>query len=326
MRVLITGAAGFIGQQVLADLSAHYPDWTLIAADIRALGQQWLKPNLESVTLDISQPQQVHDCIAAWQPQAIVHLASVVTPPPGMNEAQLHAIDVGGTRAVLKAALANGVEQLIVTSSGAAYGYFPENAEWIDEEDPLRGHAQFAYAKHKREVEQLLAQARRQQPELKQLVLRPGTILGKRVNNQITDMFKKHSVMGIRGSDSRFVFIWDQDVVSIIRQGLERSSAGIYNLAGDGALSLREIAQILGKPYRALPACLIAGALRVLKPLGLTQYGPEQLDFLRYRPVLANRRLKEEFGYRPRYTSREAFMAFLAAQGVEAYGALVPRL
>jgi len=32
--------------------------------------------------------------------------------------------------------------------------------------------------------------------------------------------------------------------------------------------------------------------------------------------VLANRRLKEEFGYTPRYTSREAFIAFLDAQGV----------
>lgn len=318
MRVLITGAAGFIGQQVLLDLSAHHPEWTLIAADIRALGQQWLKPNVEAVTLDIADARQVRDCVATWQPQAIVHLASVVTPPPGMSEATLHAIDVGGTRAVLDAALAHGVEQLVVTSSGAAYGYYPENAEWIDEQDPLRGHAQFAYAKHKREVEQLLASAREHSPQLRQLVLRPGTILGKRVNNQIIDLFKKRAVMGVKGSDSRFVFIWDQDVVSIIRQGLERASSGIYNLAGDGALSLREIAEILGKPYRPLPPGLIRTALRVLKPLGLTQYGPEQLDFLRYRPVLANRRLKEEFGYRPRYTSREAFLAFLDAQGVEA--------
>ena len=136
------------------------------------------------------------------------------------------------------------------------------------------------------------------------------------VNNQITDMFKKRAVLGIQGSDSRFVFIWDQDVVSIIRKGLEKGASGIFNLAGDGALSLREIAQILRKPYRPLPAGLIQGVLRVLKPLRLSQYGPEQVDFLRYRPVLANRRLKEEFGYTPRYTSREAFIAFLDAQGV----------
>ncbi|GLK87436.1 SDR family oxidoreductase [Pseudomonas turukhanskensis] len=313
MRVLITGAAGFIGQQLLNELAVQHPKWTLIAADIRPQTKQGLKMNVEPVLLDISQHKQVLECVAAWKPEAIVHLASVVTPPRGMSDAQLHAIDVGGTRSIVEAALANNVQQLIVTSSGAAYGYFPENAEWIDENDPLRGHDHFAYAKHKREVEELLAVTRRKHPALKQLVLRPGTILGKRVNNQITDMFKKRAVLGIKGSDSRFVFIWDQDVVAIIRQGLESSAQGIFNLAGDGALSLSEIAGILGKPYRPLPAGLISGALRVLKPLGLSQYGPEQLDFLRYRPVLNNRRLKEEFGYQPRYTSREAFMAFLEA-------------
>ena len=316
MRILITGAAGFLGQQLLADLAVQQPNWTLFAADIREIPANLLRSNVQPLHLDISLKAAVFKTVAECQPQAIVHLASVVSPPPGMSEATLHAIDVDGTRAIIEAAAANGVEQLIITSSGAAYGYYPENAEWIDEDDPLRGHNKFAYAKHKREVEEVLVRARIAHPQLRQLILRPGTILGKRVNNQITDMFKKRAVLGIQGSDSRFVFIWDQDVVSIIRKGLEKGASGIYNLAGDGALSLREIAQILRKPYRPLPAALIQGVLRVLKPLRLSQYGPEQVDFLRYRPVLANRRLKEEFGYTPRYTSREAFIAFLDAQGV----------
>ena len=316
MRILITGAAGFLGQQLLADLAVQQPNWTLFAADIREIPANLLRSNVQPLHLDISLKAAVFKTVLECQPQAIVHLASVVSPPPGMNEATLHAIDVDGTRAIIEAAAANGVEQLIITSSGAAYGYYPENAEWIDEDDPLRGHNKFAYAKHKREVEEVLVRARIAHPQLRQLILRPGTILGKRVNNQITDMFKKRAVLGIQGSESRFVFIWDQDVVSIIRKGLEKGASGIYNLAGDGALSLREIAQILRKPYRPLPAGLIQGVLRVLKPLRLSQYGPEQVDFLRYRPVLANRRLKEEFGYTPRYTSREAFIAFLDAQGV----------
>jgi UDP-glucose 4-epimerase len=316
MRILITGAAGFIGQQLLADLAVQQPTWQIHAADIRALPANLQRANVYALHLDISQREAVFKAVAECRPQAIVHLASVVSPPPGMSEATLHAIDVEGTRALIDAAALQGVAQVIITSSGAAYGYYPENAEWIDEHDPLRGHEQFAYAKHKREVEELLAQARMTHPQLRQLILRPGTILGKRVNNQITDMFKKRAVLGIKGSDSRFVFIWDQDVVSIIRKGLEQGASGIYNLAGDGALSLREIAQILQKPYRPLPAGLIQWALKLLKPLRLSQYGPEQVDFLRYRPVLANRRLKEEFGYTPRYTSREAFIAFLDAQGV----------
>jgi UDP-glucose 4-epimerase len=43
----------------------------------------------------------------------------------------------------------------------------------------------------------------------------------------------------------------------------------------------------------------------------LGRYGPEQVDFLRFRPVLSNRRLKEEFGYRPAKTTAEAFEYFV---------------
>jgi UDP-glucose 4-epimerase len=86
-------------------------------------------------------------------------------------------------------------------------------------------------------------------------------------------------------------------VVGAILHGIESAKVGIFNVAGDGKLSIYEIAQRLGKSCRVLPAGLIQTALWVLKKLKLTQYGPEQLDFLRYRPVLLNTRLKEEFGY-----------------------------
>ena len=48
-------------------------------------------------------------------------------------------------------------------------------------------------------------------------------------------------------------------------------------------------------------------ALAVLKILGKTQYGPEQVDFIRYRPVLSNERLKTVFRYKPKKTSEEVF-------------------
>jgi UDP-glucose 4-epimerase len=48
--------------------------------------------------------------------------------------------------------------------------------------------------------------------------------------------------------------------------------------------------------------------------LGISRYGPEQLDFLRYRPVLLNTALKTRFGYTPQKTSAQAFEAFVAAR------------
>ena len=63
-----------------------------------------------------------------------------------------------------------------------------------------------------------------------------------------------------------------------------------------------------------LPAWLLRGLLTVLHPLGVVQYGPEQVMFLQYRPVLSNARLKRDFAYTPRYTSLEALDALLEAQ------------
>ena len=121
-----------------------------------------------------------------------------------------------------------------------------------------------------------------------------------------------HCLISFYVKDNAWHFVCEEKYQRLLRDGRE----GIFNLAGDGALSLKEIAELLGKPYHALPAGLIRAALRVLKPLGLSPYGPEQVDFLRYRPVLNNRRLKQEFGFSPRYSSREAFLAFLRAQGI----------
>ena len=151
-------------------------------------------------------------------------------------------------------------------------------------------------------------------PALAQTVLRIGTILGERVDNQITALFDKPRLLAIRGSKSPFVFIWDEDVTGAIVHALRAQRVGCFNLAGDGALPLREIARRLGKPVLELPAGLLRAALAVGSALGLSRYGPEQLDFLRYRPVLLNAALKEVLGYVPGKTSAEAFEAFVAAR------------
>ena len=301
--VLVTGSAGYLGSQVVAELAAR-KDIACVALDVREPGRR-----LDGVAYEIAdiRAPEVDAIVARHTPQMVVHLASIVTPGKKSNREFEYSVDVEGTRNLLEACVRHRVRRVIVSSSGAAYGYHADNPEWLSESDPVRGNRSFAYSWHKRLVEEMLADYRVRQPQLEQVIFRIGTILGATVHNQITDLFEKPRLIAIRGSASPFVFIHDQDVVAAIVRGVDSPVTGIFNVAGDGKLDIDEIAARLGKRCVVLPAGLLQAALWLLKKLGLTQYGPEQIDFLRYRPVLANRRLKEEFGYVPKLTSAEVF-------------------
>lgn len=312
-RILVTGADGFLGRGLVAAL-AQRPGAFLVATDVRAVEPARQQAGVVYRVLDVRDPG-IGGVLAEHGIDTVVHLASIVTPGKGSTRELEYAVDVGGMRNVLTACLAHGVRHLVVSSSGAAYGYHADNPPWITEDQPLRGHEAFAYAHHKRLVEEMLAEARRHRPALAQTVLRIGTILGERVDNQITALFEKPRPIAIAGSDSPFVFIWDEDVVGALLHALDGAGPpGCYNLAGDGALTIHEIAARLGKRPRVFPAGLLRAVLAVGRALGVSRYGPEQIDFLRYRPVLLNTALKERFGYVPKKTSADAFEAFVAAR------------
>ena len=307
-RVLVTGGAGFLGSHVVAALAGH-PDVALVVTgdvrrpehpvdgvvyddcDVTAAGS--LTPLLERHGIDV-----------------VVHLAAIVSP--GRDTALEYRVDVDGTRNVLDACLRAGVRRMVVSSSGAAYGYHADNPEWLRETDPVRGNEEFPYSRHKRLVEEMLADARAQHPQLEQVVFRIGTILGPAVRNQITALWDGQRILRVAGADSPFVFVWVDDVAAAMARAATDGPAGIYNVAGDGCLTVREIAARLGKPTITVPAWLLAFALRVGRMLRLTVHGPEQVRFLRYRPVLCNDALTRDFGFTPAKTSSEAFEAYLA--------------
>jgi UDP-glucose 4-epimerase len=314
--VLVTGAAGYVGRLCVAALAQRRGELSaLVALD-------WAETDpanrLDGVVYkqgDICDPALV-DVFREQGIDTVVHLASIVRVPKGAPEDLAYRVDVLGTQNILDACEAVNAKRLIVTSSGAAYGYHPDNPDWLDEEDPLRGNDEFEYSKHKRIVEGMLAKWREERPELRQVVFRPGTIVGPDVHSPVTDLFEKPVILGIIGSDSPFVFIWDQDLVACLVDAVFSDKVGVFNQAGDGALTPREIARILDKPYVPLPATLVKGILWLLKSLRLGENGPERVKFLQYRPVLSNRRLKEEYGYTPELTSREAFELYARARGL----------
>ena len=312
--ILVTGAGGYLGGQLIAALAkGEIPASRITAVDVRETPTERRLAGIDYRQADVRSPALIQ-LFGECKADIVVHLASIVTPGKKSNREFEYSVDVLGTENVLKACASARAKKIIVSSSGAAYGYYPDNPRWITEDCPIRGNEVFAYAHHKRLVEEMLARWRTEHPELEQVVLRIGTILGETVKNQITDLFDKPRLVAIRGSDSPFVFIWDQDVVGSILHAIATDKTGVYNVAGDGALTIFEIAAKLDKRCVVLPALLVRTALGALKTLRLTQYGPEQLDFLRYRPVLLNTRLKTEFGYVPKLTSAQVFNLFIESR------------
>lgn len=311
MKVLITGAAGSLGQCLINKLVKD-SSIEVYASDIKANPFSECE-NLHYRTFDL-RDQAFTDWVTKIKPDQVIHLASILQISAQMTREQAYDIDVKATKKLLETSVELNIKKFIITTSGAAYGYFAENKDIITEERQPRGNEDYFYSAHKAEVEATMAEYRIKQPQLKQLIFRPGAILGPNFEGPVVNLFQQKFITGVLGYPGPFNFIWSEDVVDFIIEGVNTDITGEYNVAGDGILSMAQIAKKLNKIYLPLPALLIQLVLAIAKPLGLTQYGPEQIKFIKYRPVLSNEKIKSHFKHQPRYNSEQVIDVFLEQQ------------
>lgn len=308
-NILIFGGGGYIGSECIKRLAQKLEQFgAVVCADVREIPAERRLSGITYVVSDIRK-DDLAALMRAHAINSVVNLAAIVAP--GKDRDFEYQVDVVGATRVLEACVEAGVSQLVYTSSGAAYGYYADNPEWLDENDPIRGNVEFSYSDHKRIVEHLLAEYREKHPGLRQLIFRPGTVLGEHTNNRITNLFHRPVLMGVTGTDTPFVFVWDQDVADAVAKGILEDRSGIFNLVGDGVVTFRDIARLTGAKFKQIPPWLMKVLLFFLQKLGITDYGPEQVMFIQYRPCMSNKRLKEEFGFTPTMNSMQAFEFYL---------------
>jgi len=223
-RILITGASGMVGRRLVRLLCASGHD--VIATDLAPSSDLPTAATFARMDVSSDDPMRI---VCEEAPDAVIHLASVLEPK---DRDLAYRVDVVGTRHVLEACLRAKVRRLVVTSSGAAYGYHADNAPRLTEEDPIRGNPEFAYSDHKRQVENILAEARRSAPQLEQVVLRVCTVLGAGVENQITALFRKPRLIALSGSESPFVFIWTEDLARILERAATQGPPRCFQCCG----------------------------------------------------------------------------------------------
>lgn len=131
-KVVVTGAAGFIGSHVVEALLARGD--TVVGIDNfdsfydpdlkRAnLAEAMLHPSFELVEADVRDAAAIRRVVDAFHPDAIVHLAARAGVRPSIQDPALYAaVNVLGTTVVLESARAGKISRLIVASSSSVYG------------------------------------------------------------------------------------------------------------------------------------------------------------------------------------------------------------
>lgn len=120
MKVIITGAAGFIGRHLAAHcLAAGH---SVLGLDVQEPGQEW--PSAEFECCDIRDAARLSDRIAAFRPERIFHLAAQSYPTVSLLRPwETIEINVRGTVNVFEGLRAAGLKALVVVAcSSAEYG------------------------------------------------------------------------------------------------------------------------------------------------------------------------------------------------------------
>lgn len=243
MKLLVTGAGGFIGRHLVSHLShshevfalvrdrdTHFPGEkvSIIATDLR----DPLDPNQLPSTVDV-----------------IIHLAQANVPlPKGVNE--ILAVNTGSTKHLLDYGRKARAKRFILASSGDVYG---ERLGPSKETDPANATSLYAVSKRAAEM---LTQA--YSDDMQICILRLFHPYGPQQSGRLIPRFadaiqKREPIKLNRGGRPHLTPIHIDDVLRTFAQAIQSSYSGILNVAGDRAVSVRELAEEIGRVVEAKP-------------------------------------------------------------------------
>jgi UDP-glucose 4-epimerase len=126
-QILVTGAAGFIGSHTVDRLLAAGHEVTGVD-NFRTGRREHLQhaqaaPGFALHELDVAAPGALARLVAEVRPEAIIHLAALVSVPESIANPELnYTLNVAATHRVAEAARVQRVPRLVFASSAAVYG------------------------------------------------------------------------------------------------------------------------------------------------------------------------------------------------------------
>ncbi len=181
MKVLVTGAGGFIGSHVVEELLAHGHSVRAFLhynSEGRIGNLRFLEDSgaarPETIHGDIRDRRSVREAAAGCD--AILHLAALIGIPYSYTAPESYIeTNLNGTFHVLEAARELGTQRVVVTSTSEVYGTAIRSP--IDEDHPLQGQSPYSASKIAADK---MAEAYACSFELPVVVLRPFNTYGPR--------------------------------------------------------------------------------------------------------------------------------------------------
>lgn len=291
MKILLTGAGGQIGSDLITALGAQ--GHRIVATDLRP------RTSTDEVTwrtLDVVDAAAVDQLFAEESPEVVYHLAAILSATGEKNPALAYAVNQTGTWNVLEACRTRGVRQLLFCSSIAVYG--PGLPDPTPDDVGLRPSTMYGVTKAAGEM---LCEYYRKRYDLDCRGVRfPGLISASLPGGGSTDYALFMYVDGVRvGSyqafarpDTRVPLMYMPDgvrgLLELAAAPRERLTRAVYNIAGFSPRA-DEIAASVG---RAVPGINITYQPDPLRQ-GILDSWPRALD-----DTCARR----DWDWAPRYT------------------------
>jgi UDP-glucose 4-epimerase len=270
MRVLVTGATGFIGRHLVAELGRRHEVVALTRSappdDVAGLAT-WIEQDLREPLTSL--PPRV---------DAVVHLAQSPRYKDFPDGAQdVYAVNVQSTFRLLEWARGAGAQTFVLVSTGGLYAFSPDP---VDESAPL-SPAGF-YFRSKYAAELILGAY---EGLLRPVILRPFFVYGEGQQRMLIARLAEQIVHGeeivVDGDPGlRINPVHVEDMVRVFAPALAGSVSGVVNVAGPDAVSISELVGRLGEAIgiepivRHAPASvdgdLVAVTDRMRTGLGIT--------------------------------------------------------
>jgi UDP-glucose 4-epimerase len=310
--VLVTGAARYIGGRVAARLAEHPDVDRVVAVDV-------VPPRLdlggaEFIRADIRNPV-IAKIMDAADVDTVVHAGVIATPMQAGGRAAMKDINVIGTMQLLAACQKSAtVRQLVVKSTASVYGSGPRDPAMFTEDTAPKHPPTSGWAKDSMEVEGYVRGFARRRPDIAVSILRFANVIGPSIDTAMTSYFSLPVIPTVLGFDARLQFLHEDDCLDAMQMIAltedPTACAGVYNVAGPGALMLSQAVRRLGRPAIAFPRALLGVAGRSLGRAGLADFSAEQVRFLTYGRVIDTTRITTDVGFTARWSTPDAFAEF----------------